>query len=1276
MSEVATKNITFWNTTDYKYPGFGKTVEVPDGLGGTIAITYNKIDYDDRGWRGKPDGDTPVTEDRFLSGEIENNFSLTGKVKGITATMPQIRTLGKENNYSVTLDFSKYKASAAGSKATDGATSGDTYLAISRFFNGSKTGYTTIKVTAKTVDGSELDLGDWKLFNSGALPNMGRWGGHNARIFLDVANQTISGKNSQGKQEFCPTPPNPGSSFGTDTGLGLFELPSNQRYVSITLSFKQKKIQGGIPNDLHDIYVASNTSSTSSIDATPQTQPTDKPVDINNGLQLHLPLNEIVENAAKQKEVVDISAGKLNGKVNSATVVADDRFGKCINFDGVDDYIELPTTAIPQTGEITISFWANGGKSLPKATTILWAPDQNNHYMVNIHLPWGNVIHFDCGNTTTSDNSGDRISKIAEAVDFKDKWTYWTFTKNVTTGEMSIYLNGSLWHNGTGKNKPINSITQLKFGASDAFYDGKVAHLRIYDRVLSPEEINECMKVDGTPPPMDINRGLQLHLPLNEIVENAAKEKEVVDISAGKLNGKVNGATVVADSRFGNCINFDGVDDYIELPTETIPESNEITISFWANGGKSLPQDNSILWAVNKNNGYVVNIHLPSPGREIYFDCGGNVSYDRIRKSARDVDFKGQWIHWVFTKNVATGEMNIYLNCNLWHSATGKKIALSSVTMVKLGSQRNTRFYDGKVAHLRIYNRVLSLEEINECMKVDGTPPPMDINRGLQLHLPLNEIVENAAKEKEVVDISAGKLNGKVNGATVVADSKFGNCINFDGVDDYIELPTATIPQTGEITISFWANGGKSLPKDNSIILVVEKNNQRVVNIHLPWSDSQIYFDCGNTTTADDSYDRIEKPSQITDFKDKWTYWVVTKNVATGEMKIYLNGSLWQSGVGKQNPLNSITQVKFGCGYGFYDGKVAHLRIYNRVLSPKEINECMKVDETPPPMDINRGLQLHLPLNEIVENAAKEKEVVDVSAAKLKGKVNGNPTVEVDSQLGNCLNFDGVDDYIQMPEMNVDYSQGLTVGAWVHYESFKNWSRIIDFGNDPGSDNILFANQGTTANLTLHNYLGATNHPIQVDGTLEQKKWLYLAATIDESGNGKIYKNGQEVGSGSSSIPNNVNRTQNYVGKSNWSADQLFHGKMSNLRLYNRALSKEEINECMKVDETPPPMDINRGLQLHLPLNEIVENAAKEKEVVDVSGVKLNGKVHSGTVVADDRFGKCLNFNGNDDYILINPMPNFPSEVITVYCWIKSKNTQKSGTLLSYANSQTDNAFI
>ncbi|MDE5084654.1 MAG: LamG domain-containing protein, partial [Trichodesmium sp. St18_bin1] len=229
------------------------------------------------------------------------------------------------------------------------------------------------------------------------------------------------------------------------------------------------------------------------------------------------------------------------------------------------------------------------------------------------------------------------------------------------------------------------------------------------------------------------------------------------------------------------------------------------------------------------------------------------------------------------------------------------------------------------------------------------------------------------------------------------------------------------------------------------------------------------------------------------------------------------------------------------------------------------------IDETPPPpMDINRGLQLHLLLNEIVENAESEKEVVDISGAQLNGKVDG-ATVVADSKFGHCINFDGVDDYIQMPEMNVDYSQGLTVAAWVHYNSFKRWSRIIDFGNAQANDNIVFGNQLTTNNLALVVLKGSNDNRIKADGRLELNQWLYVTVTVDGSGSGKIYKNGEEVQSGLVHLPNTVNRTKNYIGKSNWSADKYFHGQMSNLRLYNRGLSKAEINECMKVDVTPPP---------------------------------------------------------------------------------------------------------
>ena len=485
------------------------------------------------------------------------------------------------------------------------------------------------------------------------------------------------------------------------------------------------------------------------------------------------------------------------------------------------------------------------------------------------------------------------------------------------------------------------------FALNQAF-QGQMAHLRVYNRVLSPEEINECMKVDGTPQPVDINNGLQLHLPLNEIVENAAKEKEVVDVSPSKLKGKVNGnPKILDDSRFGSCLDFDGVDDRIQMPEMNVDYSQGVTVGAWVHYNSFKNWSRIIDFGNGQGND---NILLANEGttKNLLLDVYQGATQNRIKADGK-LELN-QWVYVTVTVD-GSGSSKVYKNGEEVQSGLVHLPNNINRTKNYIGKSNWSvdAYFHGKMSNLRLYNRALSPEEINECMKVDETPLPMDINRGLQLHLPLNEIVENAAKEKEVVDVSTSKLNGKVNGnPEIVADSQFGNCINFDGVDDYIELPTATIPQTGEITISFWANGGKSLPKYNSIIVAYDRSNHRVVNIHLGWSDSKIYFDCGNTTTSDDTFDRIEKLSQAVDFKDKWTHWIFTKNVATGEMKIYQNGTLWHSGTGNKKPIGSVAMVKLGCDPGtlFYHGKVAHLRIYDRVLSPEEIKECMKVDKT------------------------------------------------------------------------------------------------------------------------------------------------------------------------------------------------------------------------------------------------------------------------------------------------------------------------------------------
>jgi hypothetical protein len=64
--------------------------------------------------------------------------------------------------------------------------------------------------------------------------------------------------------------------------------------------------------------------------------------------------------------------------------------------------------------------------------------------------------------------------------------------------------------------------------------------------------------------------------------------------------------------------------------------------------------------------------------------------------------------------------------------------------------------------------------------------------------------------------------------------------------------------------------------------------------------------------------------------------------------------------------------------------------------------------------------------------------------------------------------------YVSIPSFNEDFSGGITVEAWVRFDSFPNWSRILDFGNGAPSDSLVFANDGTTGSLKFNVHNGTS----------------------------------------------------------------------------------------------------------------------------------------------------------------------------------------------------------
>lgn len=424
--------------------------------------------------------------------------------------------------------------------------------------------------------------------------------------------------------------------------------------------------------------------------------------------------------------------------------------------------------------------------------------------------------------------------------------------------------------------------------------------------------------------------------------------------------------------------------------------------------------------------------------------------------------------------------------------------------------------------------------------------------------------------------------------------------IVLDGVGDYIELPNACLPTGAEITISFWARGGQSLPNPSCVFYAASGDQERSVLIHLPWSDGVIYFDCGVG-------DRIGKPAPAADFRGKWTHWAFSKNVSTGEMQIFCNGVLWCSEGNRRAPIcatgskvNFVAAGRIQPGPGrdnHWEGSLSDLQIWSRALTAPEVQTLMYSSPAPGEPD----LLGHWPLGAIIEGATRT--VLDFSAHAHDGIVRydgpASPAagayvsaVSLPRNLApdpgpgplgiTALGFDGRDDYVSLPAMNIDWSQGVTVEAWVRYEAFNQYTRVVDFSNGAEQNNIILAHHSTNPNLMGQTY-SSGGHPWLVkDGVLPTGVWTHVAMSVGPGNVGRLYKNGQLVLTGTLMLPDNVQRVQNWIGRSAFGSDGYFQGQMCELRVWKLERGEADIlRDCDRRISGAEP-----GLVGYWPMNE------------------------------------------------------------------------------------------
>jgi hypothetical protein len=184
----------------------------------------------------------------------------------------------------------------------------------------------------------------------------------------------------------------------------------------------------------------------------------------------------------------------------------------------------------------------------------------------------------------------------------------------------------------------------------------------------------------------------------------------------------------------------------------------------------------------------------------------------------------------------------------------------------------------------------------------------------------------------------------------------------------------------------------------------------------------------------------------------------------------------------------------------------------------------------------------------------------DSSGNFMWSTLTGSPTI-VAGKIGNALQFDGVDDYVRMPTTFIQKLSEFSVSLWVNPTAVTSWARLFDFGQDTNNYMMLTISNGS--GLTFEIRTSNATQTITTGRILPLATWSHLAVTLSDN-TLTIYLNGLVIGKSTSVTlrPYNLGTvvSSNFLGKSLFSADPYFSGKMDEVRFYNYALSPAEIN--------------------------------------------------------------------------------------------------------------------
>ena len=460
------------------------------------------------------------------------------------------------------------------------------------------------------------------------------------------------------------------------------------------------------------------------------------------------------------------------------------------------------------------------------------------------------------------------------------------------------------------------------------------------------------------------------------------------------------------------------------------------------------------------------------------------------------------------------------------------------------------------------------------------TPSPGIVQSGLIVNLDAGQLSSYPGSGSTWTNIGSG---GATYNATLqnspTYSSDYNGYLSFNGTNQYTSI---TRPVQDDFTLSVWFKTTSSagiLGNWYSGIGLMDGEVGGVTNdFGLSMAAGRLMFGVGNPDTT------ITSTATYND--NFWHNVIVTRTKSNGALVMYVDGTQVATGTGNTNTLDATASLSIARSVGgsYFPGNIAICETYTIALNSTQVLQNYNylyprfIEPTPTPTPTNtvtptntitptnpptptstplivpeNGLVLYLDAGDSNSYSGTGNQWFDISGNNNTGTLQNSPTYS--SSDGGTLSFNGSSQYVtfntpaNIPLGNSNY----TISVWFNANSLGSGG-FVGWGGYGGTNQVTALRLSTTG--FIHYWWG---NDLIINTPISLNTWYYVVARFNGT-NREIWLNNVKIANDTPGSSHNVTESTNLtVGRTY--TNEYFNGKISNLEIYNRAISDAEMTE-------------------------------------------------------------------------------------------------------------------